>query len=317
MAGHGTMKAVRIHEYGGPGVLRHEDAPRPEPGEGEALIRVYAAGVNPIDWKVRSGMLQKYIPYELPLIVGWDVCGTVEALGPKAVAPPAAEDVYTRADTRRNGSYAQYMTVNAADLALRPPSLDRVQAAAVPLAGLTAFQALFEPNMIDLLAGQTVLIHGAAGGVGSYAVQLAAWKGAEVIVTGAGWNSTFLRDLGADRFIDYTTEKFEEVAHGLDAVLDLVGGDTQRRSLAVLKPGGVLASTVGISVDAEAKEQGIRTAAVSATTKVDQLDAIGKLIEEGFVKPVISEVFPLSDARKAHELSEAGHVRGKIVLRVD
>ncbi len=310
-----SMKAVRIHEYGGPEVLRYEDAPRPEPGPGEALVRVYGAGVNPIDWKVRTGFLQKYIPYRLPMIPGWDVSGTVEGLGPGARGVEVGDEVYTRLDTTRNGAYAEYVTAPAADLALRPPSLDRIHAAAVPLAGLTAWQALFDPDMLDLSAGATVLIHGGSGGVGSFAVQFAAWKEAEVIVTGATESLEFLKRLGADRVIDYTKERFEDLVHGVDAVLDLIGGDTQKRSWSVLRPGGVLATTVGLSSE-PARPGDARGAAVSTKTRPDQLDAIGKLIEESVVRPIVTEILPLSEARKAQEILQGGHVRGKIVLKV-
>jgi NADPH:quinone reductase-like Zn-dependent oxidoreductase len=310
-----TMKAVRLHEYGGPEVLRYEDAPRPEPAEGEALVRIYASGVNPVDWMARAGMLQKYVPYSLPLIPGWDVSGVVEALGPGARGVQVGDDVYTRPDTRRNGSYAEYIVVKAGDLALTPPSLDRVHAAAVPLAGLTAWQALFEPDMMNLAAGDTVLIHAASGGVGSFAVQFAAWKQAVVIATGRGENELFLKELGADQVIDYTKERFEDVVHGVDAVLDLIGGETQKRSWSVLRPGGILVTTVGLSSE-PAEARSARGAAVDTTTRTEQLDAIGKLIEESVVRPAVTQILPLSQARRAHEVGQGGHVRGKIVLEV-
>ncbi|HWP34170.1 MAG TPA: NADP-dependent oxidoreductase [Thermodesulfobacteriota bacterium] len=315
-----TMKAVRIHEYGGPEVLRYEDAPRPEPGDGDVLVRVHAAGVNPVDWKVREGYLRKAVPHRLPLVLGWDLSGTVERLGPGASGFAPGEAVYARPDLARDGAYAEFIAVRAAELAPKPASLDHVQAAAVPLAALTAWQALFDApapyTSIGLSPGQTILIHGAAGGVGHFAVQLARWRGARVIATASGKNERFVRELGADEFVDYTRQRFEEVVREVDAVLDTVGGQTQARSWRVIKKGGVLASIVGRPSEAEAEAHGVRAAYVFVQPSSAQLREIARLIDEGRLRPTVSEILPLAQARRAQELSQAGHVRGKIVLRV-
>jgi NADPH:quinone reductase-like Zn-dependent oxidoreductase len=312
-----TMKAIRIHQFGGPEVLQYEDAQRPEPAEGEVLLRVHATSVNPIDWKTRAGYLQNYIPHKLPLILGWDASGTIAALGPGVRDHAVGDEVFTRPDPRRDGAYAEYIAVPAAELAAKPKSIDHVHAAAVPLAGLTAWQGLLDPGNINLQKGQTVLIHGAAGGVGSFAVQIAKWRGARVVASGSPRNEGFLRELGADVFLDYNRERFEDVVRDVDAVLDIVGGQTQARSWAVLKAGGVLASTVGPpSPDADAQARGVRVAAIGAKTIVSQLDEMAALIDRGLLRPIVTEILPLSEARKAHELSQTGHARGKIVLQV-
>jgi NADPH:quinone reductase-like Zn-dependent oxidoreductase len=315
-----TMKAVRIHEYGGPEVLRYEDAPRPEQATGEVLVRVHAAGVNPVDWKVREGHLRQMVAYPLPMIPGWDLSGTVERVGAGVAGFAPGDEVYARPDIARNGAYAQYITVRAKELARKPRSLDHVHASAVPLAALTAWQALFEApapyTSIGLEKGQTVLIHAGAGGVGTFAVQLAKWRGARVIATASAKNEAFLRELGADEVIDYTRKRFEEVAHGVDAVLDTIGGETQKRSWAVLKPGGVLASIMARPSADDARAHGARAAYVFVQPVASQLDEIAGLIDGKAVRAIVSEVLPLAQARKAQELSQAGHVRGKIVLEV-
>ena len=310
-----TMKAVRIHKFGGPEVLQYEDAPRPEPSEGEALVRVAAAGVNPFDWKVRSGLI-RWVSFKLPLIPGWDLSGTIEALGPNTGGHSVGDQVFTRADIERDGAYAEYIIVRATDLARKPRSLDHVQAAAVPTAGLSAWQALFDASNLGLSRGKTVLIHGAAGGVGSFAVQLAKAKGLKVIATGSTQSEGTLRELGINQFVDYSKQAFEEVVHGVDGVLDTIGGETQARSWGVLKRGGVLASLVGAPSEAEARAHGARAAAVEGRMSLPQLTEITQLIDSKTVRPIVSEVMPLSEARRAHELSESHHVHGKIVLKV-
>lgn len=307
-----TMKAVRIREFGGPEVMRYEEVPRPEPGQGEVLIRVKAAGVNPIDWKVREG----HIPgLSLPVILGWDVSGVVEVAGSGTSELKVGDEVYSAPDRSHMGSYAEYMSAPESQVAPKPRSLDHIHAAAVPLAALTAWQALFDAA--DLSAGQTVLIHGAAGGVGHYAVQFAKWKGAKVIGTASGEDAGFVRDLGGDEVIDYKQQRFEDEVSGVDVVFDLIGGETQQRSWRVLKKGGILVSTVGISSAEAAAEHGVRGEAIVRHPDAGQLTQIADLIDAGHVKPVVQTVLPLDEARRAHEMSQAGHVRGKIVLRVD
>jgi NADPH:quinone reductase-like Zn-dependent oxidoreductase len=309
-----TMKAVRIHSYGAPDVLVYEDAPRPEAAAGQVLIRVHAAGVNPLDWKVRGGHLKGLLPHRLPLILGWDVSGVVEAVGPGVADLEPGDAVYGLLDLTKGGGYAEYVASPARDMVPKPKPLDHVRAAAVPLSALTAWQSLFE--LASLSSGQSVLIHAAAGGVGHYAVQLAKWKGARVIGTASGGNADFVRGLGADEVIDYQTTRFEESAQGVDVVFDTIGGDTQRRSWKVLKKNGILVSTLGISSPEGAAEHGVRGEGVLVHPDAAELARITELIEAGDLKPVIHTILPLREAAKAHVLSQGGHVTGKIVLKV-
>lgn len=316
----GLMKAIRIAAFGGPDVMKYEDAPVPEPGPGEALVRVYAAGVNPIDWKTREGQLEGRVHHRLPLVLGWDVAGQIERLGPGASGFAPNESVFGRSDMSRDGSYAEMVVVRTDELARQPVTLRFAEAAAVPLAALTAWQALFEApspySSLELQSGQTLLLHGAAGGVGTFALQLAKWKGARVIATASKRNVAFLEELGADRVIDYEKERFEDHVEQVDAVLDTVGGETLARSWAVLRRGGILASTTIRLPEEEARSHGARTAYVLVQPNPRQLDVIARLIDARVIRPVVSQIFPLQDACRAHELSRQGHVRGKIVLEV-
>jgi NADPH:quinone reductase-like Zn-dependent oxidoreductase len=309
-----NMKAVRIHQYGSPEVLRYEDAPRPVAGFAEVLIRVHAAGVNPIDWKIRAGYLKDVRPYTFPLILGWDVSGVVEAMGPGTGNFKIGDEVYSRPDITHNGAYAEYVTVKEAEVALKPKSYNHIQAAAIPLACLTAWQAIFDAA--GLGAGQKILIHGAAGGVGGFAVQLAKWKGAYVIGSASARNQPYLRELGVDEPIDYEKDRFEDLVRGVEVVLDTIGGDTQRRSWKVLKRGGILVSIAALPPAEEAVKHGVRQAFVLMTPNSSELTEITKLADMGKLKPVVETVLPLADARRAHELSQTGHTRGKIVLHV-
>ena len=311
-----SMQAVRLHEYGGPEVLKVEEAPRPDPAPGEVLVRVHGAGVNPIDWKIRSGLARDFIPHSFPLVPGWDVSGTVEWVGPNVRGFEHGDEVFTRLDVRRDGAYAEYVTASAGELARKPRTIDHLHAAAVPLAGLTAWQALFDPDHAQLAAGQTVLIHGGSGGVGHFAVQLAKWKGARVIATGSQGNEGFLRELGADLFLDYTSARFEAVVGDIDVVLDPVGGETQARSWAVLRPGGTLVTTAALELPEEARRRDLRGSQVLTRTDVRQLEELAALIDAQQLRPVLSRILPLGQARKAHDLIEAKHVRGKLVLDV-
>ena len=309
-----TMKAVRIHMYGGPEVVKYEEAPRPKPAAGEVLIRVYAAGVNPVDWKIREGYFKGRVHHSLPLILGWDLSGVVEATGPGVARLKNGEEVYSRPDIARDGADAEYIVVRETEAALKPKSIDHIHAAAIPLAALTAWQSLFDAG--GLSTGQKVLIHAAAGGVGSFAVQLAKWKGAHVIGTASKRNQDFVKNLGADETIDYQTTRFEEVVHEVDVVFDTIGGETQKRSWKVLKKGGILISIVGAPSAKEATAHGVRQASVFVQPSAAQLTELAKLVDSGKLKPVVETVLPLSEARRAHELSQTGHTRGKIVLEV-
>lgn len=309
-----TMKAVRIHRYGGPEVLVYEDAPRPEPKKGELLVRVHAAGINPVDWKIREGYLKTLLRHHLPLILGWDVSGIVEEVGPAIGDFKAGDAVYARPDIGRDGAYAEYMVVKAKEVAHKPRALDHVHAAAVPLAALTAWQSLFDAARLK--GGQHVLVHAAAGGVGHFAVQLAKWKGAHVIGTASAKNREFVRSLGADEVIDYTATRFEDAVRDVDVVFDTVGGEVQRRSLSVLKRGGVLVSILEPFSRLKAALRGRCARFVFVQPNAKQLVELANLIDSGKVKPVVETVLPLTDARQAHELSQRGHTRGKLVLRV-
>ena len=308
------MNAIRIHNYGGPEVLLYEEAPRPQLRHGEVLIRVHAAGVNPLDRKVRAGELKEIIQHKLPLIPGWDVSGVVEEVGQGVSQFKRGDDVFAMADPTRDGAYAAYVAVREATVATKPKSLHHVRAAATPVSALTAWRSLFYFG--HLQSGQRILIHGGSGGVGHFAVQLAKWKGAYVIATASTKNHELLRKLGADETIDYTTHKFEEVADKVDLVLDTIGGETQERSWRVLKKGGALISLVRPPSDHKARQFGVRGIMCKVQPDGAQLSKIAKLIDSAKLKPTIDRVLPLSEARRAHELTQNGHIPGKIVLRV-
>ena len=308
------MKAVSIYSYGGPEVLVYEDAPRPHPDAGEVLVRVHAAGINPVDWKIREGHLKEMLHHTFPLVLGWDLSGVVESLGTGLTRLKVGDEVFSRPDIARDGAYAEFIVVKESELALKPKSLDHLHAAALPLAGLTGWQTLFEAG--GLSAGQRVLIHAAAGGVGHLAVQLAKWKGAHVIGTATAKNHEFLRKLGVDQIIDYHTLRFEEVVQPVDLVLDTIGGDTQERSWKVLKPGGILVSIVSPPKAETASAHGVRQAFVFTQPNAAQLAEIAKLVDAEKLKVIVETILPLSDATRGQELSQRGHGKGKIVLRV-
>jgi NADPH:quinone reductase-like Zn-dependent oxidoreductase len=309
-----TMKAVCIYSYGGPEVLVYEDAPRPHPAAGEVLVRIHAAGINPVDWKIREGHLDKMLHHTFPLVLGWDFSGVVESLGAGLTRLKIGDEVFSRPDIARDGAYAEFIAVKESEVALKPKSVDHIHAAAMPLAGLTAWQTLFDAG--GLSAGQRVLIHAAAGGVGHVAVQVAKWKGAHVIGTAAARNHDFLRELGVDQVIDYDTERFEDVVQPVDVVLDAMGGDTQERSWKVLKPGGILVSIVSPPSAEAAAKHGVREAFVFTQPNAAQLGEIAKLADTEKLKVIVETILPLADATRGQELSERGHGRGKIVLRV-
>ena len=308
------MKAVRIHEYGGPEVLELEEAPMPKPATDEVLVKVYATSVNPVDWKIREGARKEKFPADLPLILGWDVSGVIIEVGENVLQFKSGDEVYGRPDPTKDGAYAEYMVVKANQLGRKPKSIDHVNAAAVPLAGLTAWQGLFERGHLE--KGQKVLIHAASGGVGTFAVQFAKWKGAYVIGTTSAANISFVKQLGADEVIDYHNENFEDKLNDIDLVFDTIGGETQKRSIQVLKNGGKLITTLKPEFLAEARQKHIYLEGYTAQSYPEQLEEIADLIDEGSIHPVVSMVLSLEDARKAHQISEDGHVRGKIVIKV-
>jgi len=309
-----TMKSVCIYAYGGPAVLVYEDAPRPHPDAGEVLVRVHAAGINPVDWKIREGHLKEMLHHTFPLVLGWDVSGVIESLGTGITRLKVGDEVFSRPDILRDGAYAEFIVIKESELALKPKSIDHIHAAAFPLAGLTAWQTLFDAG--GLSADQRVLIHAAAGGVGHIAVQLAKWKGAHVIGTSTARNHEFVRKLGVDQVIDYDTERFDEVVQPVDVVLDTMGGETQERSWKVLKPGGILVSITSPPKPETATAHGVRQAFVFTQPNSDQLAELAKLVDAEKLKVIVETVLPLSDATRGQELSQRGHGRGKIVLRV-
>ena len=312
-----VMKAVRIHAYGGIKELAYEDAPRPKPGDGEVLIRVLATSVNPFDCAARAGYMAPYFNYTLPLILGTDVSGIVEEVGSGVANFRRGDDVYARGGVTRDGANAEYVVVPASDVAAKPRTLDFTHAAALPHVTLTAWQALIE--LANLSKGQTVLIHGAAGGVGHIAVQIAKWRGAKVIGT-ASVNLEHLRELAVDQAIDYSKTPFESAdgyRGNVDVVLDIMGGDTQERSWEVLKPGGILVSTVQAPSPDTAAAHGVRQAMVVSTPPIGKvLTEVAALVDSGQIKPRVSAVLPLQEIARAHEMIEAKHTSGKIVLHV-
>lgn len=303
------MKAIRIHEFGGPEVLGYEDVPVPEPGPDEIRVRVIAAGVNPADWKMRRGLMR--IP--LPMTMGLDVAGIVDSLGKGVSAFGAGDRVFAKVSPA-HGGYTEYTIAPVSQAALMPKSIGFVESAAIPTAGLTAWQSLFDAA--GLSSGQSVLIHGAAGGVGSFAVQFAKWKGARVVGTASAKNAQFLKEIGADEVIDYKSQRFEDVVHDLDVVLDTIGKDTFERSWSVLKPGGFLVTTVAEVSEEIARAHKVRAKRIVSWADGGELAQIARIIDEQHVKPMVTTVLPLAEARKAQEMSESLHTQGKIVLRV-
>ena len=303
-----TMKAVRIHAFGGPEELRYEDAPRPIAKAGEVLIRIHASAVNPADWKFRSGFFGKNAP--LPLTLGFDFSGVIEALGEGVTRWRTGDEVYGYG----LGAYAEYIAVKEALVAAKPRTVDHIHAAALASASLAAWKALFEAG--GLRPGQTVLIHGATGGVGGFAVQLAHAKGIHVIGTASKRNQSYLKELGADEAIDYESVRFEDVARDVDVVFDTQGGETQARSWRTLKRGGILVSIAQPPAQAEAEKHGVRATFVVNEMNAESLNEITKLVDTGKLKAVVDNVLPLSEARRAQELIQTGHTRGKIALRV-
>ncbi|GHB49176.1 NADPH:quinone reductase [Streptomyces cirratus] len=306
------MRAVVVSQWGGPEVLTEVETERPEPGLNEVLVRVHAAGVNPVDFKTRaSGALIGW--GEVPM-VGWDVSGTVEAVGPGVTLYRAGDEVYGMPNfPRQAGGYAEYVVAPARHFARKPASLDHVQAAALPLAALTAWQALVDTA--GVAEGQRVLIHAAAGGVGHLAVQIAKARGAYVIGTASAAKHELLRELGADEVIDYRTTDFEDAVRGVDVVLDAVGGDHGQRSLKVLKQGGHLITLPGPD-GLPQDPQGVHAAWMLVEPDHRGLLEIAALADAGRLRVVVDTVLPLEQAAKAHEIGEQGRTTGKIVLTV-
>lgn len=310
-----NMRAARVHSYGDPAGVKIGQAPRPEPGRGQVLIHVKAVGVNPLDWMIAEGKARGWLDHRLPLTIGWELAGTVEKLGAEVARLKIGDEVFGMIDLLGDGAAAEFAVGDETVFARKPASLDFPSAAAVPIAALTAHQALFDAA--GLRAGQTVLIHAAAGGVGSMAVQLAKACGARVVGTASGEEHIdLIRKLGCDEVVDYKATRFEEHVRDVDAVLDPVGADSQRRSFEVLKKGGIL---VALTVEPRqdlAREKGVRATMIGVKPDGGRLAAIGKMIDEGKLRPLVQTVLPLAQAKEALELSRGGHAAGKIVLTI-
>jgi NADPH:quinone reductase-like Zn-dependent oxidoreductase len=303
------MQAIRAHDYGSPEVLVYEQAPRPQPKAGEVLIRLKTAGVNPADWKMRGGAYKQFMPLQFPWTPGLEGAGIIEAVGEEVLSFRPGQEVYGRLAA----AYAEYAAVPAKDLQPKPSLLTFEQAASVPVGALTAWGAVIEAANVQ--AGQRVLVHGAAGGVGSYAVQLAIWKGAHVIGTASAGNLEFVRSLGAESAIDYNAAPFETVVHDMDVVVDTVGGDIPDRSYQVLRKDGVFVTVAGRLAPEAGKAQGVR-AMNGARTPSETLSQVSELLISRKIVPVVGRIFPLKEARQAQELSQTGHGRGRILLQI-
>jgi NADPH:quinone reductase-like Zn-dependent oxidoreductase len=307
------MKAIRIYGHGDSGVLLYEDAPVPSILPDEVLIKVYSAGVNPVDWKIRAGYGSYRGAFPFPLIPGWDVAGSIVSVGSMVKTFKEGDTVFARPEPKGNGTYAQYVAVRGYEVAYAPSQISLQMAAGIPLASQTAWMGIFEKG--NLQNGQRILIHGASGGVGIFAVQFAKLANAYVIATSSANNIELVKSLGADEVIDYKSEDFSKRVSGIDLVFDPIGGDTQSRSWQVLRKGGILVSTVGTDVNA-ASQFGVHTESFRLVSNGSRLQEIGTLIDLGLVRVIIAKEFPLPEAKAAQDLSETGHVVGKIILRV-
>jgi len=303
------MKAIQAHDYGGPEVLILEQVPRPEPNADQVLIQLKAAGVNPADWKYQAGFFKQFMPLTFPWTPGLEGSGVVEAVGANITALKKGDEVYGIV----SGGYAEYALASANDVQPKPGELTFEEAASIPMGFLTAWGALLDTANVQ--AGQRILIHGAAGGIGAYAVQLAKWKGAHVTGTASAGNLEFARSLGADNMIDYNATRFETLVRDMDAVIDTVGADLVERSFQVIRPGGIFVTVAARPAEDAGKAQNIR--AVSAgRASADHLKEASELIKAKLLKPVVGKVFPLTEARQAQELSRTGHGRGRILLQI-
>lgn len=308
------MKAVVIEKYGGADVLEIRDIPMPVVEEHDLLIEVYASSVNPVDWKIREGYLKERIQYKFPLVLGWDVAGVVKETGPQTGLFRPGDRVFSRTDIARNGTYAEYVAVDEGLVALMPDNISFREAAAVPLACQTAWQALVE--IAQVKQGDKVLIHAASGGVGSFAVQIAKYKGAHVAATCGTTNTRLVKSLGADEVIDYSVTDFSKELHDFDIVLDTMGGETYRKSFKMVKKGGTVISLIERPDEALARESGAKAEYMFLQPERKRLVQIAALLSEGRIKPVLGIVLPLEEVRKAHTISQSHHAKGKIVLTV-
>jgi NADPH:quinone reductase-like Zn-dependent oxidoreductase len=308
------MKAVRIHEYGSVDVLKTEEVPVPSISEDEVLIKIFAASVNPVDWKIREGKLRWRNLHHLPLILGWDLSGIVEKIGKDVRKFKVGDEVYSRPDIARDGSYAEYIAVKEDIVALKPKNLSFEEAASIPLSGLTAWEALV--TNANIQAGQKVLIHAASGGVGSIAVQIAKSFGCYVIGTTSEKNVDLVKNLGADEVIDYRSQDFAKLLNDIDVVLDTVGGQTQLDSFKVLKQGGYIISVINPISEEEAQKHNVRIGYIFVKSNGETLSRLAQLVDSGKIRPVVGKIFTLDEIKQAHELSQSGRAVGKLVIKI-
>ena len=308
------MKAIRIHAYGGPELMQLEDAPVPPCGAGDLLVRVVAAGINPIDWKLRSGVMAAQIPKSFPITLGFDAAGIVTAVGGEVAGFELGDEVCFYAEFARGGTYAEYVAVDASQVAKKPRTASFAAAAALPMAGQAAWTALIETAQVE--RGMRVLIHGGAGALGTTAVQLAKEHGAHVTTTASGDGLALVKSLGADEVIDYRTQRFEQVARDIDIVLDTLGGPTQEASWATMRKGGILVATAMPPSPERAAAAGVRAAFVFTQPRGTVLAQLVERVDDGRLRIVVGQEFALADASQAHRLGEAGKARGKMILHV-
>lgn len=309
-----TMKAVRYHEYGGPEALVVEQVQKPEPGPGQVLIRIHAASVNPVDWRLREGQMKEFIPVQFPATVGRDLAGTIEAVSEGVQDLRPGDEVFAVMPREAFGAYAEYASLDQSAVALKPKTLNFVQAASLPMSALTAWQGIVEAGGVK--AGDSLFVHAAAGSVGSLAVQIAHALGAHVTAAASAASRSRVEGYGVQRFVDYEAERFENAAHDQHIVLDTLAGDVQARSWSLLRPNGIMVSTLGIADRDEGRRLDVRATSIVCTPNAGQLGRVAEMIDAGKIRPNVGAVMPLDDAAQAQELNRTGQVKGKIVLTV-
>ncbi|MEK5520601.1 NADPH:quinone reductase [Heyndrickxia sporothermodurans] len=310
------MKTIVIEKYGGKEELKEKEMQQPTPKENQVVVKLHATSINPIDWKLREGYLKEMLPFDFPIILGWDAAGDIVELGSNVRNFKIGDKVFARPETTNRGTYAEFTAIDSHLLAKIPDNISYEEAACVPLTGLTAWQCLFEFG--DVKKGEKVLIHAGAGGVGTFAIQLAKNAGAYVATTASARNSDFLKSLGADEVIDYKTQDFESILHQFDFVLDSLGGEVQEKSFTVLKEGGRLASIVSKPDQQKALQKNIKSDLVWLIPNGEQLKKLAELLQDEKLKVIIGHTFPLSaeGIKEAHALSETHHAKGKIVIKI-
>ncbi|WP_394139738.1 NADP-dependent oxidoreductase [Cytobacillus oceanisediminis] len=310
------MKAIIIEQYGTAEELKERKVPMPEMKDNQVLVEMHATSINPIDWKLRAGYLKNMLPFEFPIILGWDAAGVIAEVGDKVTSFKKGDRVFARPDTTAHGTYAEYVAVDEKLLAKMPENASFEEAASIPLAGLTAWQCLVDFS--EIKSGDKVLIHAGAGGVGSLAIQIAKSFGAHVASTASGKNKEFLKSLGVDHFINYREEDFEQVLDHYDIVVDTMGGEIQKKSMNVLKKGGKLVSIVSPPDENLAKDKDIKAGFLWLEPNGKQLSQLGEMIEQGKLKPLVGHTFPFTEQglKEAHELSESHHAKGKIAIKI-